>query len=208
MKSWQTQTAATWEQAIGKWIQDQFERWQLGAQVLLDGLNSACAATLQQAPLEVCSSMLADWSEGGANDLGRNPGAVKKALKEIEHFVGWPGTNDVEEPIVLREALAGAAEVVGREALNRLADVALSALSDPRFRLAVGAGDAVQREIYTYSARWPNSSRRRPSSRNGGPPTSSAALCRCSSSFASARCYAGATGPGPPRKWWSSSTSS
>ncbi|HMC88269.1 MAG TPA: tubulin-like doman-containing protein, partial [Gemmataceae bacterium] len=150
VKGWQNQTAATWEQAIGKWIQAQFERWQLGAQVLLDGLNSACAATLEQAPLEVCSSMLADWSEGGDNDLGRNPGAVKKALKEIEHFVGWPGTNDVEEPIVLREALAGAAEIVAQEALNRLADVALSALSDPRFRLAVGAGDAVQREIYTY----------------------------------------------------------
>jgi hypothetical protein len=153
VRSWQVTDPGVLNQAIESWVAEQLTRWELTADPLARQLQEAGAPTLGEAPAAFCESTVGRWAKGGPEYLGRRPAsAAAEAFDELERLVGWVRRGGPEAPGELVRALQEAARTVAEEAEKRLAEVALGALVEPRFRL-IGAEEAVQRQVHAALGR-------------------------------------------------------
>jgi len=144
VQGWQREDNQVREQAKRAWIDRQLVRWQLNPEALAQRLEAACQQTGGQTPKSACEALLASWAPGGKLDLGRDPLAANSVFKDVAQLVGAPGDND---PTVLGQALESAAAVLFGEGQSQLGEIALSALSEPKFRLTAVSGDIIQRQL-------------------------------------------------------------
>jgi serine/threonine protein kinase len=134
---WQVATPAALDELIQSWITGQMTRWELSPEYLIRGLEEGGAAGL-------CDEWVQRWAKGGAEELSVRPSAGKQAVSDLEELVGPPRRSaDGETPCRLAQAVEETLAAVAEEAEKRVAEVALGALVEPRFRL-IGAEEEVQ----------------------------------------------------------------
>jgi hypothetical protein len=85
------------------------------------------------------------WAKGEPGDLGQGAGAIRAAMAQLEMLLGPPEQEpDLRLGSSALTALAEACRSAGEEANVHLAELALGALSEPRFRLACREGAALE----------------------------------------------------------------
>ena len=144
VQGWQHEDNQARERAKRAWIDKQLARWQLNPESLTQRLEAACAQTGGQTPQSACDALLATWAPGGKADLGRDPKSAAEIFKDVGQLVGAPGDSD---PTVLGQALESAATTLLVETQSQLGEIALGALSEPKFRLTAVTGDVIQRQL-------------------------------------------------------------
>jgi serine/threonine protein kinase len=149
VRSWQVNDPKSLDASIDTWVTDLLTRAELSPEGLETRLQQASSAALGQTPRDWCEAVIMSWAKGGPADLGRRPAGVSEALAELERLVGPPQDAvplDLSSPLM--EALTNGSRKLAEQAERQLAEVALSALGEPQFRLT-GAEDAVQRQLLT-----------------------------------------------------------
>jgi hypothetical protein len=141
VESWRAQEHLN--EAIQAWVVEQLTRQDLSLERLADRLRAACASTLGQVPEALCGATVEQQTSGGPAELSRRPEAAVAALTEIKRLVGSPESTT---PARLEEALNKAAHTLRAELNDQLAELALSALSAPQFRLT-GTNGIVRERI-------------------------------------------------------------
>jgi hypothetical protein len=131
------------DEAIQAWCAAELARHELSPERLTDRFQAASASTLGQVPETLCDATIDQQIPGGPDELSRRPDAGVAALTEIEALVGHPKS---ARTATLETVLNEAAGALQAELNDRLADMALSALSAPQFRLT-GAVEAVRNRL-------------------------------------------------------------
>jgi hypothetical protein len=127
---------STRDLAIHTWVADELARAELTPERLAMCLLEACAVALGQTPSAHYTALVERWAKGGAGDLSRQPTAAPEALGQLEELLGPPQCEpsiDLSSPLVA--ALAEATLGLAQEAEGKLAEIALSALTEPQLRL-------------------------------------------------------------------------
>jgi hypothetical protein len=148
VQSWRVSDAKTLEAGIASWVADLLQRARLSPEGLEARLQQACAAVLGQTPQAYCDALVGRWAKGGPADLARRPAGVDEALAELERTLGpaqRETAGDLSSPLL--QALREGVRKLSEDAEGELADIALTALGEPQFRL-VGAEEAVLRQLW------------------------------------------------------------
>jgi hypothetical protein len=148
VRGWQVASPQALDELTQSWIAGQLSHWELSSECLARQLEQASAAGLGQTPAACCGSLVQRWAKGGPEDLIRKPSAADQAVKELEDLVGpLPRSGAAGTPPRLARAVDEAVRAMADEAEKRLAEVALGALVEPRFRL-IGAEETVQKQLH------------------------------------------------------------
>jgi eukaryotic-like serine/threonine-protein kinase len=137
VRGWGVYDSNAMAEALKSWASDQIAQANLSADSLSARLQEECAATLGQSLNAWLAALMQSWAKGRPGDLGTGDGAVRKALAELEALLGSPEQEpDLQLDSPLLTALAEARRCVAEAAEGQVAELALGALSEPRFRLA------------------------------------------------------------------------
>jgi serine/threonine protein kinase len=149
VRTWQVNDAKELHSYVESWVADRLTRWELSPECLAARLTAGCAALLEQEPAACLASVMRRWGPDGPAELSRQPTAIHEALAELERPLGAPQRDiDLSLPSPLMKALVAAGRTLAEQAEDRLADVPLRALVEPRIRFS-GAEEAVQRQLWT-----------------------------------------------------------
>jgi hypothetical protein len=137
VRGWGVHDAHALAASMQTWSADQLTRANLNPDGLLARLQEACAATLGQPPNEWLASLMKTWEKGEPGDFGQGAGAIRTAMAQLEMLLG-PAEREPDLQVAGSglTALCEAVRAVNEAANGHLAELALSALSEPRFRLA------------------------------------------------------------------------
>jgi hypothetical protein len=145
VRGWGVHDADALAASMETWSVSQLTRANLNSDGLLARLQEACAATLGQRPNEWLAALMQTWGKGEAGDLGKGAGAIRMAMSQLEMLLGPPEQEpDLQLASSVLKALAEAGRSVVETANPQLAELALGALSEPRFRLACKEGAALE----------------------------------------------------------------
>jgi serine/threonine protein kinase len=146
VSGWRVATPEALDENVRTFVADQLTRWELSPESLTRQLLEAAGTELGEAPDAFAEAAVGRWARGGPDCLARQPAAVRKAIAELDCLVNGPRPGDAAGPSRLVEAFREAGRTVAEEAEKRLAEVALGALVEPRFRL-IGAEEIVQAHL-------------------------------------------------------------
>jgi hypothetical protein len=146
---WQVATPRALDDLMLSWIGGQLSRWELTEECLGRRLEEAVGASLGETPTACCDGLVRRWAAGGPDDLCRQPAAAGAAVRALEDLVA--PSRRAGGPARLPQAVEQAVPSLAEEAEKQLAEVALGALVEPRFRL-IGAEDAVQKLLHAALA--------------------------------------------------------
>jgi hypothetical protein len=137
VRSWGVHDADALAASMQTWAADQLTRANLSPDGLIVRVQEACAARLGQPPNEWLASLMKAWEKGEPGDFGTGAGAVRTAMAQLDTLLGPPEFEpDLQLASSALMVLAEACRSVGEAANGPLAELALGALSEPRFRLA------------------------------------------------------------------------
>jgi serine/threonine protein kinase len=145
VRSWGVHDAEALDAYIKTWSANQLGRANLSSEGLLARLQEALASRLGQPPSEWLSGLMQGWGKGEPGDVGQGAGAIRMAMTQLESLLGPAEREpDVQLGSSALTALAEASRSLSEAANRLLAELALDALSEPRFRLACMEEAAVE----------------------------------------------------------------
>jgi hypothetical protein len=137
VSSWGVHDADALDASMHCWSVNQLTRARLNPEGLLARLQEACAATLGQSPSEWLAALMHAWGKGEPGDFANGADAIRAALARLQLLLGPPECEpDVQLASSALRALGDACRSATEAANGPLAELALNALSEPRFRLA------------------------------------------------------------------------
>jgi len=142
---WASKDAAQLIDAVAGWAKEQWTKRQLGADRLLLCLKAACEGVMDdRAPEETFEEIVVNLGKNLPPGANPDPARVRAALEEIEKLVGKP---DTDKPPLRQPKLVEGLEKTARALLasseQKLAEMAVHLVEQPRFRLA-GAEEAIR----------------------------------------------------------------
>jgi hypothetical protein len=142
VKDWRADDPKRLETRVRSWVDEQLGQFGLSPEALAGDILKQASTILQRPADEEVQAVLAVYRKDQPQDLGSNQANTTNAIAAVDQLVGPPGsavaTGAASLAEILRQAVAGLAG----EAEERLADLALRALTEPHFRL-MGVEDRV-----------------------------------------------------------------
>jgi serine/threonine protein kinase len=176
VERWMSKDSKPLREGVQKWVEEQWARHELGADVFIDRLGRECVQKLGRPPesafKEVLQSLVEKYGNGSANGtksagalgpraptkvvLGTAPKQpemaaeeVADALAQLDELLGSPGEdNSPEARGTIAQLLREAAKSLSQFWGQKLAEMTVRLIEQPEFRLA-GAEESVRQVVAT-----------------------------------------------------------
>ncbi|HZY84233.1 MAG TPA: tubulin-like doman-containing protein [Gemmataceae bacterium] len=152
VQRWLSKDSKPVREAVQEWVQERWAQQELSAECFIDRLQvEAVRAQRKAAETVWCEALkpLADRCQAAGRPAAAqfSPEEVAQALAEMEALVGRPNDEPhVEAPGTLTTQLREAAEKLTKEWAQKLAEMPVRLIEEPRFRLA-GAEESVRQVV-------------------------------------------------------------
>jgi hypothetical protein len=157
VRNWRGADATGLAEAVRAWAAGQLARHALTPEELARAVDEEAARLLGRPAEDEIEAALAACAPGQADDLAGNPALAAQAITAVTRLVGAPATDRAPAPAALGEALEQVRSLLGTGSEERLAEMALRGLAEPRFRLLgveemvqQGLGDALAQEATAH----------------------------------------------------------
>jgi hypothetical protein len=129
---------------VQKWAKDQWERRMLTTERLTGCLRAAAEGATEEAPEEVFTVIAEKFLKQVPDGQNPDPALVQKVLEEVELIVGRPeGLTPMVKPPMLPETLEEAARALLATCEQKLSEMAVFLVEQPKFRFA-GSEEAIR----------------------------------------------------------------
>ncbi|MBL8798758.1 MAG: protein kinase [Planctomycetia bacterium] len=141
---WTAKDPSNIQDTVANWARDQWAKRQLEADRLIACLKAASEGVLDAVPEEIFTEMAQEFAKQVPSGANPDPALVQRTLEGLERLVGRP---DSEKPMpkapLLAEGLENAARTLLGTCEQKLAEMAVHLVEQPKFRLA-GAEEAIR----------------------------------------------------------------
>jgi serine/threonine protein kinase len=146
VERWITKDATPLVEPVGRWVLEQWNREQFGAEALIERLQATCHQKLKQVP-ETAFAAIAAPITGRGKTSELDLSQVDSAMGQFHVLLGRHEEETLAtKPAVLEEVLAEASTEVIQEWGQRLTEMTVHLLEDPAYRLA-GAEEAIRQVL-------------------------------------------------------------
>jgi hypothetical protein len=152
VQRWLSKDSKPVREAVQEWVQERWAQQELSAECFIDRLQVEAVRSLRKAAESVWGDVLKPLADrcqaaGKPGAVQFSPEEVSAALAQIEELVGRPNDEPgADAPGSLTALLRDAAEKLTREWGQKLAELPVRLIEEPRFRLA-GAEESVRQVV-------------------------------------------------------------
>jgi serine/threonine protein kinase len=146
---WMSKDAREIADTVQQWTHEHWDALAMRPENLIERFQELCALSIQQSPEQMLAEILAPLQqENGKSKSTVQLRPVVQCMDQLERAIGIPdearsAKNVHTDPALLERALAEIAHIVADECEQRLAELAVTLLEDPNYRLA-GAEEALR----------------------------------------------------------------
>jgi serine/threonine protein kinase len=151
VQRWLSKDSKPIREAVQEWVQDRWAQQELSAECFIDRLQAETVRSLRKAAESVWAEALKPLADrcqaAGRGAVQFSPEEIAQALAAVEALVGRPNDEpQAEEPGTLATLLRESADKLTQEWAQKLAEMPVRLIEDPRFRLA-GAEESVRQVV-------------------------------------------------------------
>jgi serine/threonine protein kinase len=144
VQRWTNKDPSLIQDTVANWAREQWAKRQLEADRLIACLKAASEGVLDAVPEDIFTEMAQEFAKQVPAGTSPDPALVQRTLEALEKLVGRP---DSEKPMLktplLSEGLEKAAKSLLSTCEQKLAEMAVHLVEQPKFRLA-GAEEAIR----------------------------------------------------------------
>jgi serine/threonine protein kinase len=150
---WMSKDASTMRDTIYQWNNERWDEMNMRPEQLIERFQQLAGHSLQKTPEHILADILgplqkslSDPATVAKGKAGLNFAEVSTCKEAIDCMIGCPDegrTRPTTEPSVIERTLGDIAHVIADECEQRLAELAVTLLEDPNYRLA-GAEEALR----------------------------------------------------------------
>ncbi|MFN4259698.1 MAG: tubulin-like doman-containing protein [Gemmataceae bacterium] len=144
IQQWIVKDIGSKQEAVAQWVGEQWRQRELGSECLIDALEASCEQFLGEMPESAFSLVTDRLHRSGARGVELEPETLLHAFHQLLELVGQPDDETAgAKKAKLVEALDDATRRMISECEQRVAEMAVSLIEQPNFRLA-GAEEAIR----------------------------------------------------------------
>jgi len=149
VQRWISKDPAPVREAVQNWVAEQWAKYELGPEHLINRLQHACERAVGQSPEAAFTDLVQPLIPKGRRAPEPDPGAIQQALEKLEGLVGRPDENPVNRRAsTVADALGPAADAALKEWGHRISQFPVALIERPDFRLA-GAEESIRQLVAT-----------------------------------------------------------
>jgi len=142
VQHWVAKDAAGLRGEVEKWVKDQWGKRQLQVDHLIACLRAGAEGALDGEPEEAFAALLEPLEKDKTWNTNPDPARARQILAEAEKLVGRPDGVASPQPPKLKEGLEKAARTLLANCEQKVAEMAVQLVEQPKFRFA-GADEAI-----------------------------------------------------------------